>query len=536
MARKSRKNIETTLQQPVKKILVNAGAYVRLSVFDKKSDSIETQQAIINSFIAENLDMELRETYIDNGLSGQSFERPAFQRMIADMDSGRINCCIVKDLSRLGRNAIDTGYYIEKYFPSKNVRFVAINDNYDSIDGQSGGIMISLKNMVNEAYALDISRKVKATLQMNIRSGCFVGSVAPYGYLKSKHDCHKLVIDEYAANIVRRIFEMAADGHRVNAILEWLNGNEILTPSHYLHSIGKITEKEKGAHIHWSFRAVRSILDNRMYCGDMVQGKSKAINNVSKKLPESEWVITENTHEAVISREMFIRVQELWKKPAKTDEPYYKAPKTENIFPRKVFCGHCGFTMVRKRTGEKFYGFKCNSIKLYSGYACVGMKMTETALKKTLLDMLIKYEPFLAHAMSQTADATPVKDIFKEELAAVKTELDKNQVFLKGLYESLVLGDITDTEYRELKEGYETKIASLRRREKQLRDNAHRSIQQKSLLSKAHESVKTISQLSDLTAEVIDRAVEKIHICEDGRIRVKFRFMEEEVYSGEGER
>lgn len=507
------------------------GAYIRLSVLDKKQkgDSIETQRAIIGSFIAEHTDMELRETYIDNGLSGQSFERPAFQRMIADMEIGKINCCIVKDLSRLGRNAIDSGYYIEKYFPVNNVRFVAITDNYDSADGQSGGVMVSLKNMINEAYALDISRKVRATVQMNINSGCFVGGTAPYGYLKSRDDCHKLVPDEYAAQIVRHIFEMAAEGHRANAILEWLNENEILTPKHYWHSIGLATEKEVGAHTHWSFRAVRDILSNRIYCGDMVQGKRRTAGSVVKKLSESGWVITENTHEAIISRELFAAVQELWKKPDKLTEPYYKAPRTANLFSRKVFCGDCGFVMIRKRGGENYYGFKCNTKNLYSKHACGGMYITEKSLKEKLFDILRGHESFLAHALAQTVDTAPTNDAYKEGLAAVRSELDKNQRFLKGLYESLVLGDITDSEYKEMKASYQAKVLSLTEREKQLRDDAHRLVRQESALSNAHESVQTVSQVSELTAEVIDRLVEKIHVYGDGRIAVKFRFLDEEA-------
>jgi len=305
MARKSRKNLETSLPQVPNKTTFHAGGYIRLSVFDKKQkgDSIETQQAIVNAYIAEHSDIELCEVYIDNGLSGQTFERPSFQRMVSDIENGKINCCIVKDLSRLGRNSIDTGYYIEKYFPAKSVRFIAITDNVDTADGQSGGIMISLKNMINEAYALDVGRKIRATIQTNIKNGCFVGAFAPYGYLKNRENCHKLVPDEYSSRIVRRMFEMADNGQSTKEILAWLNdkNNKILSPSHYFSSIGQPTPRQANARTHWSLTAVRSILSNRLYCGDMVQGKRKTSGNVSRKLPESEWTITENTHEAIIS-------------------------------------------------------------------------------------------------------------------------------------------------------------------------------------------------------------------------------------------
>ena len=242
MARTSRRgtdNLHVNTVKPVSRL----GAYVRLSAVDRKQkgDSIENQQAIINAYIAERPDLELTETYIDNGTTGQTFERPAFQRMLADFENGKINGCVTKDLSRLGRNAIDTGFYIEKFFPTRNIRYIAINDNYDSTDGSSGGIMVSLKNMINEAYALEIGRKIRTTKQINIRNGCFVGRFAPYGYLKSKTDCHKIVPDDYAAEIVRHMFEMAADGQGIKEIQNWLNDSGVLPPKRYLHSIGLAT-------------------------------------------------------------------------------------------------------------------------------------------------------------------------------------------------------------------------------------------------------------------------------------------------------
>jgi hypothetical protein len=265
----------------------------------------------------------------------------------------------------------------------------------------------------------------------------------------------------------------------------------------------------------------------------MVQGKRKTSVNVSKKLPESDWTVTENTHEAIISREVFADVQKLWDKSAVRKEAYNtKFPKTENIFRGKVFCGRCGFSFFWKRT-DKYYGFKCNSRQLYSKDACGGMYITETKLKGIILDMLRKCESFLTQTLPPTADTVPVVDTYREDLAAVRSELDKNNRFLKGLYESLILGDITDSEYKELKKGYETKITTLTAREMQLRENAHVRVQQENVIFKARESVKTITRISDLTAEVICKLVEKIHVFTSGRIGVKFRFTDEITYSGE---
>ena len=336
MARTSRKQPgtpyapDTAYPPPVAKTIYRAAAYIRQSSDKKKKgkkgesavrsdETIESQQAIICALLADNPDIELVKTYIDNNKSGQYFERPAFQRMIADMESGKINCCITKDLSRLGRNAIDIGYYIEKFFPLNNIRYIAITDDYDSIDDASGGIKISLKNLVNEYYALDVSRKVRATFQMNIHKGAFMGTTTPYGYLRSNTDSHKLVVDEYAAGIVKRIFDMAlallTDGQGLKPILHWLNSEEIIPPKRYLYSLGLVSENLPGAKTqHWNMSMLGTVLQNRLYCGDMVQGKSRFVDGVVKPLPESEWVIVEKTHEAIISHSLFARVQKLYSK------------------------------------------------------------------------------------------------------------------------------------------------------------------------------------------------------------------------------
>ncbi len=536
MARKSRKNLETVAKQPVKKSVFNTGAYIRLSVVDRKQkgDSIETQQAIINAFIDECPNLELRETYIDNGRTGQSFERPAFERMIADMESGKINCCIVKDLSRLGRNAIDAGYYIEKYFPSKGIRFIAVTDNYDSADGQSGGIMVSLKNMVNETYAIEVGRKIRETHQMNIREGRYVGNLPPYGYLKSRDDCHKLVPDEYAAPIVRRIYEMAAEGRSVKAIMKWLTENQVLTASRYFHSIGLLDEKRVTTHTHWSYGAVDTLLSNRMYCGDMVQGKSKTVSHVTKKLPKSEWTVVENTHEPIISRKLWEQVQQIRDTSDKPKKPMFTSPAAENVFSRKIFCADCGFTMVRRRYNERTYGYVCNTFRFYAEGACKGVKISEAALKQTLLNMLSAQESKIAGILTSISQEKQSINTGNDELLSIQTELTKNKLYFKGLYESLVNGDITNAEYKEMKAAYETKITALAEREKQLLEADKKRVRQESLLSKAQKSTRDIQSISDLTTEVIDRLIERISVYEDKRIGVKFTFIDEILYGNGG--
>ena len=313
MARKSRKASPIKHEELRIKNVLRVAGYVRLSVEDRnrKSDSVENQRAIITDFVGGHSNFELVEVYVDNGVSGQTFERPAFARMIADVESGRINCCVVKDLSRLGRNAIDAGYYVEKYFPARDVRFIAVTDDYDSADPDSGAITLGLKNMFNEAFALEIGRKIRQSKQANIRKGLYVGRLAPYGYFRCRDNKHQLVIDPYAAGIVRQIFEKAVSGESVRSINDWLSTSGILPPKLYYHSIGLVGEKETGGRKHWGRGVIYNILKNQMYCGDMVQGRSKCVSYNIAAVPKSDWVIVKNTHEAIISREMFDEVQKL---------------------------------------------------------------------------------------------------------------------------------------------------------------------------------------------------------------------------------
>ena len=246
MARKSRKNIAVMEETPAIKVW-RAALYIRLSVeFNgKRGDSLETQRQIMEAYVTLCPDIEVAEIYTDNGISGQTFERAAFQRLLDDIEAGKIDCVVVKDLSRMGRNTIDTGYYIEKYFPLHHVRFIAVNDQYDSEDGENSAnhMIVPLKNMINEAYAADISRKVAAQQRQAMRDGDYIGSRPPYGYRKDPDNCHRLLVNEDTAPTVRQIFQWAAEGVALNDVVKRLNEGKVPTPGYYLASIGLITSQ-----------------------------------------------------------------------------------------------------------------------------------------------------------------------------------------------------------------------------------------------------------------------------------------------------
>lgn len=314
------------------------------------------------AYLALCPDIEVTEVYTDNGISGRTFERTGFQKMLEDIELGKINCVIVKDLSRLGRNAIDTGYYIEKYFPLHQVRFIAVNDQYDSEDSSNSAahMIVPLKNMVNEAYAADISRKVRSQQRQAMQEGQFVGSRPPYGYLKDPNNCHKLVVNPDTAPVVKQIFQWTAEGISVSEITKRLAEKGVPTPGKYAESIGLLSHPRLVGSGRWDARIVERIISNQVYTGCMVQGKTKVLGHTQVNVTQNEWVTVCNTHEPLISRELFEKAQSARKHNAEKYTRPAKESYSPNILRGRVFCGHCGKNLHRRRNGS-FYFFHCIS-------------------------------------------------------------------------------------------------------------------------------------------------------------------------------
>lgn len=400
MARKSRKNVEVEITTSApSQMFFKAAAYVRLSSDDskKRGDSLGTQRNIIENFIATSSDIRLFKLYTDNNTTGTNFERPGFQHMLMDIERGNLNCIIVKDLTRFGRNAIDAGYYLEKYLPALGVRFIAVTDGYDSLEGD-GGILLPLKNIISESYALDIGRKCRAVQRQNIADGRFVGRLAPYGYDKSPTDCRKLIIDETAAEVVRQIFAWAADGLGDGEITRRLNDTGILIPSRYKQSNGLISSENNIGKEYWTKRAVTNMLTDRVYVGDMVQGKTQTVGGKQINVSPDEWITVKNTHEPIISREMFENVQHLRTLNSERDKASRRKaiPYAENIFGGKIFCAKCGYPMRRKRQNkDNVYWYRCESQHRYSKSACVQVSVREADLITEVLTLLHKQAEIL---------------------------------------------------------------------------------------------------------------------------------------------
>ena len=316
------------------------GMYIRLSREDgdkQESESIGNQRKIIKRFLEEN-NLKFVDEYVDDGVSGTTFDRKGFNRLIQDIERKRINMVVTKDLSRLGRDYIKTGYYLENYFPEKSVRYVAILDGIDTYLDSTNNDISPFKAIMNDMYAKDISKKIKSVFREKQKSGQFLGSIPPYGYKLSETEKGKLVIDEYSADIVREIFQMCSNGHGSIDIMNYLNKKEILNPSSY-----RKTNYKKKKSSEWNQITILAILKNQAYIGNTVQNKRRKISYKSKKVidnPKESWIIVENTHEPIIDKETFERVKLMLE--AKDTSKY---TKHEYLFKGLLKCHHCGWNL-----------------------------------------------------------------------------------------------------------------------------------------------------------------------------------------------
>lgn len=538
MARKSRKEIPVVIQQEVD-TTCRAAIYVRLSVEDShtRTSSIETQQLIIARFLEQHPEIIVHNTYIDNGATGTNFHRPAFQQMLSDIESGYVNCVIVKDLSRLGRNTIDTGYYIEQYFRIRNIRFIAVNENYDTSDPEDAhsGIIIPLRNMINEAYALDIGRKIRAQQRQAMKDGKFIGARTPYGYLKAEDDCHQLIVDPVAAVVVRQMFQWAQEGAGLNTIAVRLNEQGILPPSHYKKMQGTITHENLLGNGKWQTRTVGVILRSTVYTGDLEQGHSKTVGHKQIKASADEWTVVRDTHEAIISREQFEAVQVILNQTAQRAKARQVNSYTPNILKGKVFCAHCGGSLHRQRNIRKksddVYLYHCLSRSRISKDSCPGASIREDVLLDMLTDMLQKalntalgkYTLSLEEQSQQVTERAELK----EKITNRKQEIQRLRGIVRSLYENLVQGVLTNDEYFDYKEKYESKIADLALEVEQLENGLRAMDEQIKQYQELTRDAESIRADRELTAALIERLIDRIEVSHDKQITVHYRFQSE---------
>ena len=538
MARKSRKNQTAT---PVcdTSLYIRTALYIRLSVEDnkKRGHSIENQKLVLENFLAGRPEFVVYNTYVDNGATGTNFHRPGFQQMLSDIEAGLIDCVIVKDLSRLGRNSIDTGYYIEQYFRAHQIRFIALTDQFDTADASNlhGGIMLPLKNMINEAYALDIGRKIKAQARQAMKDGEYIGARAPYGYRKDPENCHKLLIDPEAAEVVFQIFQWAYEHVGLSDIARRLNEQGIQTPSHRKRATGEITHENLVGSGKWQTRTVAKILDSEVYTGDLVQGKTKIVDHQQVQADEDNLIIATNTHEAIISHEVFEAVKAYRRQVCEESKAHEVDPYTPNIFKGKVFCAHCGGSLHRQRNkrkkGSDVYLFHCLTKSRVDKNGCLGVSVTEKDLLDAVVAILQQELTVALGNYSFVLEAEvkrkKERDDLKAGISAKKQEIDRNRRFVRGLYENFVQKVLTSEEYFTMKKDYEAAIAKLSDEISTLENGLAVMDAQLAKYKELEQDAKVLEKDHTLTAALIDRLIERIEITHDKEIRVSFRFKSE---------
>ena len=545
MARKSRKESSVQTRESFSKTIgYQVGFYLRLSdkeAKDRDSESIENQFALLKDFIKNKPDLRLISTFTDDGKTGTNFRRSGFEQMMDEVRSGRINCIIVKDLSRFGRNYLEAGHYIEHMFPFLNVRFIAVTDGFDTLTATPAQLsyLIPLKNIMNENYARDISKKERSAKKVLRKKGCFLGAYAMYGYEKTS-DKHVIGVDPEAAVHVKTIFDLCEKGYSDSAIAKYLNERKVLCPARYKYEKGIVKNAKYANTSGWYPQTIAGILTSRVYIGDMVQGarRSKEIKGKKEVVPMSERDIVSGTHEAIISKEQFDRVQEIRMDRHRRYEKMIQenrrlAGKSENsgILKGKVFCGDCKRAMVRKhiKSCKDKYRYVCDMHEKTG--QCSRKFLPEQELFE-MLGCLIRRQIEAACQVKEwlhSRKQEEARELFRFEQTLRETEDKRNRLVQKmaALYQDWKEGVLDQDEYLYMKKQYEEELTGCEGEREELMGR-----KQEYILAYTSENpaLKAVSEIPDdflLSRELVDRLIERIEIYEGNRVRVSFKFQDE---------
>ena len=529
------------LKENKAKKMWNAAVYVRLSKEDGdkiESDSITSQKDILSEYVKQKDDIKISDFYIDDGWSGANFERPEFSRMMSDIYAKKVNCVIVKDLSRFGRNYADSSRYIDDIFVKLNIRFIALNSGVDTISKHTNPatqcITVGIQNVINESYIANTSVNIRGALDINRKQGKFIGSFAAYGYLKDPDDRHKLIVDEEAAEVVRTIFKWFIEGKSVIGITKNLNALGIPNPSEYKRQKGfnyKHTNKNNDGL--WCDSTVRRMLRNQMYIGNMVQGKNTNISYKIKKCrakPKEDWIIVEGTHEPIIDKETFEKAQSLFNRNTRTSPK-----KTEvDLFSGFVKCADCHRAMSKK-VNNHAYGvykyYRCVTASKKSKTACSPHSIRIDVLEKTVLssiqnmiDTAVELEKILDKINKQAVKNGDT--LTKKALDKLKSDRENIKKISLDLYPDYKANIITLDEYEALKENMSSKIADLDIKiaeyEKTIETEKSTQINQSDFIKKFTQ----FGKIDKLTRPILCELVDSILVHKNGDITINFKFMD----------
>ncbi len=516
----------------------NTAAYLRLSKDDgdegkAESNSITSQRDLLRDFIRQQDDLELYDIYVDDGWSGANFDRPGYKRMMEDVKAGKVECVVVKDLSRLGRDYIEAGRLIQKTFPALGVRFIAVNDNYDSqtADFNEEALVLPVKNFINDSYCRDISSKVKSHQKIKREKGQFIGAFAVYGYVKDPENKNHLAIDKYAAGIVQSIFDWKMEGYSFEAIAEKLNGLGILSPMEYKKSNGEkfSTGFHTGIRTKWSAVAVKRILTNETYTGTLVQGKTERVNYKVKRSvrkPETDWVKIPAAHEAVIAKEEFDIVQDLLKADCRAKAGSSKP----SMYAGLLYCADCGEPMVRRITrykGKTTVRYICSSQN--KNGQCSRHSITEEQLDRIVLyglksriDRIVEQSKVVASVRGLEMRYDDIV-AFDNEIVGLKAEQEKYRKLRAALYADYKSNTISEADFKTFSDVYEEKYTELEQVIRRQTENIRAMFKNVLDAGIRLEQFKELLELDALNRTALVTFVEKILVYEDKRLQVVLR-------------
>ena len=525
--------------------MYNAAIYLRLSKDDgeegkRESNSITNQRNLLRAYAKDRLDLKIVDEYIDDGYSGATFVRPSFIKMMEDVNSGKINCIIVKDLSRFGRDYIESGKYIQKIFPAKNIRFIAVNDNYDSItaDTAESHLVLPVKNFINDSYCRDISTKVKSSQQIKRKKGEFIGAFATYGYKKHPEKKNSLIIDERAAQVVKLIFNSKLEGYSNQGIATKLNELGYLSPLSYKQDNGSnfISGFSNGIDSKWNAKNVGRILKNKVYIGILEQGKRVKINyKIDKRIKANEfdWIVVEDAHEPIISKDVFERVQDMCNRDLYLDE------KSDNphLFSGMLYCKDCGSSLIRrvnKYKGKETVFYICSTYNKKK--ECTRHSIKQEDLEKVLVGTFNYYFVYTTNLYEKIVELRlqQVKEedfaSHDEKLIRLESSAKKYRALKSALYDDLKEGIIDENEFARFRTIYTIKT-----------QDAEIAIKkQEELLTKVLENIRdaesylreleTFKEIKKVTRNILISVVDKILVSEDKALEIVFHEQEEHAY------
>jgi len=549
MARKSRKTDTVQLATPTPTMQkYNTALYIRLSVMDfgrNDSESVVNQEELLRSYVDEHPDLIFRDIYTDNGETGTNFDRPKWLNLMRECRQGNINCIIIKDLSRLGRNYIETGEYLESILPMLGVRLIAVNDRYDSLNLSNGERLVSnIKNLVNDIYTKDISRKVIAAMHTKQKNGEFLGGFASYGYLIDPMDRRKIVVNPDTAPIVRRIFEMKAENMGNGTICQVLNGENIPCPQKYRYIKG-FTQSDKYANCVWGVSTVADIIRNPLYLGHMTQGKARRAlcdGKPQRKTKRDEWFIVHNTHEPIVTEELYDQANAAFDERAeKYKRNRYKngnAPhdRQEPLLNGVAYCADCGIGLTRKKqtssgSNKVAWVFRCK--RHFDVQACTKKSIHETNLYESVYYAIrtqIQQYVDVAEILEKLNRDNGYKSRlmrYEEEIEEIEKELRRLSSLRQAIYEDYAAKLLTASEYQYAIDKYNTDMDKQHTKLDAMKaERAEYSKQTK----QTNKWLATFEQFMDnkaLNREMVQALVERVEVSNLDKVSVSFKFRDE---------